>query len=90
MSQTHIEDGVEYGDSYLISEKAFQILEGRMLTLVELLGLLETQSEALKSEIRQNIWGRTVVKFGQNSGNYVPAEKMPEIIQKIKEVQKIG
>lgn len=86
MSEVHIEDGVEYGDSYLISAKIISVMEGQMLTLVELLGLPEEQSEAMKSELRQRIWGGTFLKHG----HYVWCKNVPKVLKKIKEVQKVG
>lgn len=58
-------DGVDYCESYLIPEKGIRIMEGRLLTLVELLGLPEQQSEAMKSEVRNLIWGSGFLKYGK-------------------------
>lgn len=53
----HIKNKVEYHTHFLVSERDATKLEGRLLTLVELLGLPKEQSEAMKSEVRQKIWG---------------------------------
>lgn len=60
-----VRDGVEYCESYLIPEKGVRAMEGRLLTLVELLGLPEQQSEAMKSEVRNLIWGSGFLKYGK-------------------------
>ncbi|MCP6727300.1 MAG: hypothetical protein KJI69_04690, partial [Patescibacteria group bacterium] len=56
MKNIHVEEGVEYHTHFLVSEKDASNLEGKLLTLVELLGLPYEQSEALKSEVRQRLW----------------------------------
>jgi len=72
---THVENGIEYHDSFFIDSKYVSILEGKMLTTVELLGLPTEQSEALKSTIRQHIWGGTMLKHGR----FVESKKVPEV-----------
>ena len=59
-----IVNGVEYHDGYFIAERNISIIEGKLLTVAELLGLGEKQSEALKSEIRSILWGRGFMKYG--------------------------
>ena len=61
---TKIVGGVEYHDSYLIASRNISFIEGNLLTTIELLGLPREQSEALKSQIRQIVWGRGVMKYG--------------------------
>jgi len=86
MKKLYIEDGVEYSDCYLLSARVISIMEGQMLTLVELMGLPNEQSEAMKSEVRRTIWGGTVLKHG----DFVFCDNVPEVKRKIKEVQEIG
>lgn len=76
MSKIHIENGVEYYDNYVISTKYISEFEGKVLTLVELLGLPKEQSEAFKSELRQKIWGGTFLKHGR----MILAEEMPDFL----------
>lgn len=47
---------VSYGFSYVIPENAPQYLVGRILTIVEALGLKETQEKSLKDLIREEIY----------------------------------
>jgi len=70
-----VRDGVEYSESYLIAERCIRIMEGRLLTLVELLGLPEQQSEAMKSEVRNLIWGGGFLKYGK----YMDANEVANI-----------
>lgn len=83
MSDTHIVDGVEYHSAYLISSKHLQIMEGKLLTLVELLGLGATQEEAFKSELRQRIWGGTALKHG----TLIFAHEMPALLCHISDIE---
>lgn len=64
MDKTIIKDGVEYHEGYYIAGRNLSSIEGKLLTVAELLGLPEKQSEALKSEIRQIIWGRGFLSYG--------------------------
>jgi hypothetical protein len=71
-----IQEGVEYSTNFLVSEKDASILEGRLLTLVELLGLPTEQSEALKSEIRQRLWAGCFVNRNTTT---IYAHNVPEV-----------
>jgi hypothetical protein len=73
---SHIENGTEYRPSSLVPERDFSKLEGDLLTLAELLGLPREQSEALKSQIRQRIWGGFAMRYP-----IIPADKVPEAIK---------
>lgn len=64
MDKTIIKDGVEFHEGYYIASRNLSSIEGKLLTVAELLGLPEKQSEALKSEIRQIIWGRGFLSYG--------------------------
>lgn len=64
MDKTIIKDGVEFHDGYYIAEKNISAMEGKLLTVADLLGLPEQQGEALKSQIRQIIWGRGFLSYG--------------------------
>lgn len=66
MSQTVIRNGVEYHDGYFIASRNISIMEGKLLTLVELLGLPPEQSEAMKSEVRNKLWGSGFMSHGIN------------------------
>lgn len=48
---------VGYGSGYIIQDYQVQCLEGRLLTLVESWGLRESQERAIKSQVRQEVWG---------------------------------
>lgn len=50
---------VDYGSPFQVygyKVEKFKTLEGRLLTVVEALGLKDTQEEALKSIVRQEVW----------------------------------
>jgi len=59
-----IQNGFEYQDGYYIPANKIGVIEGNLLTTVELLGLPKEQSEALKSQVRQIIWGRGFMRYG--------------------------
>ena len=80
MNQVKVKDGVEYHYGYFISSKNISAIEGKLLTTVELLGLPKDQSEALKSQVRQIIWGRGVLSYGA----LVTADQAAEYLPKIK------
>jgi hypothetical protein len=42
--------------SKMATESTFRMLEGRILTVIETIGLPEKQEEAIKSIIRSDIW----------------------------------
>lgn len=82
----YIKDGIEYHTHFLVSEKDASRLEGQLLTLVELLGLKDKyQEEALKSEIRQKIWGSCFVNKNTTT---IFGEEMPKMRDFITELQK--
>lgn len=82
---THIQDGVEYHTHFLVSERDASNLEGQLLTLVELVGLKDKiQEEALKSEIRQKIWGGCFVNRNTET---IYGEEMPEVRKLCKELE---
>lgn len=76
LKETKVIDGVEYHNGYYIAERNIGIIEGRLLTLAELLGLPTEQKEALKAEIRQIIWGRGFLSYGTT----ITAEKAAEML----------
>jgi len=82
--EIYVEDGVEYHTAFLVSEKDASYLEGKLLTLVELLGLGKEQTEALKSEIRQRIWGGCFINRNTKT---IYADEMPEIVDHIKNLE---
>lgn len=45
-----------FGQGYVLEERAPNILVGRLLTLIEAIGLPESQEKSLKSLIQQEIW----------------------------------
>jgi hypothetical protein len=45
-----------WGEGYIIEQGETSRLEGRLLTLLESLGLPEKQEEAIKSLVRQELW----------------------------------
>lgn len=47
---------VGYTGGYIVVESQFQHLEGRLLTLVEALGLRESQEKSVKDLIRSEVW----------------------------------
>jgi hypothetical protein len=74
---TKIVNGTEYHDGYFVSSRKLSVMEGKLLTTVELLGLPDQQSEALKSEMRQILWGRGVMAYGI----YLEAEEIAEVAE---------
>ena len=80
---SHIENGIEYNTSFLVSEKSIAVLEGKLLTLVEILGLTKEQSEALKSEIRQRVWA----PFNNPRMDVILEDEMPRVRALIKELE---
>lgn len=76
--QTKIVNGTEYHEGYFINNRKLSVIEGKLLTTAELLGLPEQQSEALKSEIRNIIWGRGVLSYGI----HLEAEEIAELAEK--------
>ena len=65
MSNNLVKENTEYYPSHLVAHKWLQKMEGELLTFIEMAGLEENQEEALKSKIRQTIWGNTVMKYGE-------------------------
>lgn len=45
-----------FGQGYLLEERAPRILVGRLLTIIEAIGLPEGQEKSLKSLVEQEIW----------------------------------
>lgn len=54
--QVKNEPMIGYGQAYVISPSAISALEGRLLTLVETMGLRESQENAVKSLVKTNLW----------------------------------
>jgi len=48
-----------YGWCYAIQEYQLSHLEGRLLTLMESLGLRDTQEKAIKDLVKNEVWGLT-------------------------------
>lgn len=59
MKKENLLEGASTPDNviYVIRSWAIQNLEGKLLTLIETLGLRETQEKAVKDMIRPLIWG---------------------------------
>ena len=55
-----------WGYGHLVREDFFDYLLGRILTLIEVLGLPEKQETQLKSLIRQEIWKDTGIYLGMD------------------------
>ena len=72
---SYIENGYEYHDGFFVNEKEISIFEGKLLTYIELLGLSEKQEEAMKSEVRNLIWGR----FFMSRATTVSAKEIAEL-----------
>ena len=47
---------VGYGSGYVITDEELRHLEGRLLTLIESIGLKDTQEKAVKDLIRNEVW----------------------------------
>ena len=47
---------LSYGNAYLVQSETPNYIIGRILTIVEVLGLKETQENSLKSLIRNEVW----------------------------------
>lgn len=52
-------DMVSYGEAYAIPTARISNVEGRILTLLEGMGLLPTQERAIKSLIKSELWSLT-------------------------------
>ena len=78
MEDEIVVNGTEYHEGYFINSRKYRNIEGKLLTTVELLGLPEIQSEALKSEIRNILWGRGVLAYGI----HLEAKEIAEIAEK--------
>ena len=76
--ETKIVNGTEYHEGYFIDNRKFSNIEGKLLTTAELLGLPKQQSEALKSEIRNILWGRGALTYGI----HLEAEEIAELAEK--------
>lgn len=50
------EPELSYGWGYVIGQSEISYLEGRLLTLIDSLGLRETQEKAIKDLVKQEIW----------------------------------
>lgn len=74
----HYENGIEYHDSFLISEKHISQMEGKILTLIDLVGIDEKRASVLKKEIQQKIWGATFLHHAYP----IQAEQVPDIWRK--------
>lgn len=56
MSKKRVEDVVGYGNGYVFGEWVPSHIEGKLLTLVETIGLPERQEDAIKSLVRNIVW----------------------------------
>ena len=56
MSKKRIEDEVGYGNAYVFGEWVPSHIEGKILTLIETIGLPEKQEDAIKSLARNIVW----------------------------------
>lgn len=55
-TEPRLAEGVGYGAGKILQDHRFQYLEGRLLTIIETIGLSQSQETALKSLIRNEVW----------------------------------
>lgn len=66
---------VGYGSGYIIQEYSVQHLEGRLLTLLESLGLPDKQETAAKGLFRQEAWSLL------NNAHYISNEQHSRVME---------
>ena len=72
------------GPGYIVSGNTFDYLIGRLLTLIEAIGLKETQEKSLKDLIRQEVWGSV------RDHNYVESDLLTSVNLLIEKIKREG
>lgn len=54
-----IKDGVEYYGGWIFTEKDLHSIEGNLMAIIEGIGLLSKQEDAIKSQVRQTLYRPT-------------------------------
>lgn len=67
-------DQIMYPDGRILEDGNFSFLEGRLLTIIETIGLNPNQEKAVKDLIKQEIWNAF------NSGQYISSEQFTNVI----------
>lgn len=86
MSTQSSADRPSYGHGFVIGDQAPNYIIGRLLTLIEALGLKEKQEESLKSLVRQEVWAQ----FAENNFGcvYINPSMHDEIRKVTKEIER--
>lgn len=84
MLSNKVRDTVSYGPGSVFDDSHFSHLEGRLLTILESIGLPEGQEKAVKDLVRSELW----ITFGH--GSYITGNQRTAIIKENSSVSMNG